>query len=177
MLNKVGGHLLHELEAVLHVLRSLVGVDLILFPNTNDDSCSGLADASATASGSELSNSLFIILVSEHELHTAHTDTSFARASVSIGSANSTSNLIHGDILSGAIHLLEGVLVACKASEFTSVSPHAAVVAVDTGTGAHVVNSPVISVIVELVHDLVSISLPSVLSHCLSLDLEDDIFN
>ena len=134
MLNKVSGHLLHELEGVLHVLRPTIAVHGIFAPDTNDDSCSGLADASATTSLSELGDGLFIILESEHELLTAHTNTSLARSSVSIGSAHSTFNLIARNILSGAIHLLEWELVGCKASELASVSPHAAVMAVDSGT-------------------------------------------
>ena len=166
MFNQVGGHSGNELEAVLHVLGLSIAILLLFRPSSNDNDGGALANASTSTSGGKLSDSLLVILVGEHIFLTFHSDTSLRWASVSIGSSDSAGSLVDRNILGRTIQLLERVIISGKTSEVTSLCPQRAIMTVKSGTAADVLSSPVIGVIIEFVQNLIGVSLPSVLSHC-----------
>ena len=167
LLDKVGGHLLDELEAIFHVLGLTVAVSLVLLPPANDDDSSGLTDAGTATSSGELSEGSFFILVGQHEFLATHADASLTWLSVSVGCTNGASDFVDCDVRGGAVHLLQWVLIGAQVSALlTSVSPEGTIVSVKGGTAANSSNAPFFSVIVEPVKDLVRVRLPCVLSHC-----------
>ena len=170
MLDQIGSHLLNQFIGVLHVLRHVIALHLILFPEANDDTCGTLADDGTTTVPSQLCNGSLFILVGQHELCIAHSDTSLAWLSVTIASTESACNLAHCNIFRRAVHLLLGVLVICKVNIIcTTLGPERTVMTIECRSAANVGLFPLVSIIIELVQNLVRILLPRVLCHCLLL--------
>ena len=167
LLDKVGGHLLDQLEAIFHVLGLTVAISLVLLPPANDNGSCGLTNAGTATSSSELSDGTLVILVGQHEFLATHADACLTWISVSVGCTNSASDFVAGDVLGGAVHLLQWVIIGGQVTTLlTSDSPEGTVVSVNGGTAANSSSGPVVSVVVEPVKDLVRVRLPVVLSHC-----------
>lgn len=177
LFGQVSGHLLDELEAVLHVLELAIAVLAFLLPESNDDNGSSLADASTTTTSGELAEGCLIFLVGEHELLATHADTSSAGLSVSISGTKGAVDLVDLDVLNGTIHLLERVLVGGQVVTFgTSAGPEGTIVTVECSTVANTGDGVIVGLVVEPVQYLIGICLPSVLCHCFFY-LKGEIFN
>ena len=167
LLDQVGGHLLDQLEDILHVLGLAIAILLILLPESDDNNSSGLADNGTSAPSCHLSDSSGIVFVSQHVLLATHADSSLRWLSVSIGGANRASNFVHLDVLCGSVHLLQRVLISGQVATFlTGVGPHGSIMSVKSGAAANTGDRVLIRVVIEPVHNLVRVLLPCVLSHC-----------
>ena len=133
LLAKVGSHLGNKFVAVIGVLGLAVGVNLVLSPVSNNESGGCLANAGTSSAASELGDLGLGIVVEKHVLNTAEADSSFARGSVSVGSADSTVDLVDLTRGLGAVHLLHICGVSCQVSSIAGLGIHSAIVAVDNG--------------------------------------------
>ena len=133
LLSKVGSHLGDKFVAVIGVLLLAVGIKRVLSPVSHNESGGGLANAGTASVASELGDLGLRVVVEEHVLNTTKADSSFARGSVSVGSADSTEDLVDLTRGLGAVHLLLFYGVSCQVSSSGGLGIQSAIVAVDSG--------------------------------------------
>ena len=161
LLSEIVDHLLYKLEAVLHVLGLSIAINLVLLPECDADTGDGLSNNSTASSSGQLSDGLVGVLVGQHVLSLAHADASLTWVPVAISSTASAGDFADVDLLDRAIHALERMLVIGKISTLIALSsPEGAILTVDCSTVGNVMDSPIVRVVIELVHELLSVSLP-----------------
>ena len=158
---EVLGHIFNKFIAVAGVLELLVGHDSGLVPHAEDEALVGSHGAgTATALSSEVDRVVLGVVLDEHVLLVGDSDAGLATLPVTLGGLKESLELVHGDLLLGAVLLRHVVLVSVK-GEAGSGGPSVAVVTVDGGELAHVGEGVLLGGSVVLVLDLMEICVPT----------------
>ena len=161
LLSEIVDHLLYKLEAVLHVLGLSIAISAVLLPESDADTGLGLSNNSTASSSGQLSDGLVGVLVGHHELSLAHANASLTWVPVAISSTTSAGDFADVDLLDRAIHALKRMLVIREISTFSALSsPEGTILTVDCSTVGNILDSPIIGVVIELMHELLSVGLP-----------------